>query len=189
MKKLSRFKRMKNDAVSFLIEELKMHNFNRFSVEEISSVRGYYPHVDKSFLHELLNFRLLKCLPVKLNFDNFIVDVKIDRRRVKNTITGELNEVCNEVQTSVSLLSKKIETNTYHILSPLEETSFEKKTKSYHKLVDLLDMRVKLIVELDKITAIHNKLCLIFEDDGTQPSILSEPSFCLTEDEIEKING
>lgn len=189
MKKLSKFKKMKNEASSFLAEELEIRNFNRFSAEEIQAVRNYYPDVDKPFIKELLDYRLSKCLPIKLNFDNFVVDIKIDRRSeylLKDNSDAEYKKIIvNEVITNVSISTKKVEKTTIRILSPVEETSTEKVVKSVHKLTDLLEARTMLIVEIGKITSIHNELCRIFHDDGGyQPSILSEPQYCLTPQEI-----
>lgn len=196
MKKPSLFKRMKIEASSFLVEELQKRNFNRFTEKELTEVRGYYPHVDKSFLDELLNYRFNKCLPIKLNFDNFIVDVKILRtseNKIDNTggnpvVVGKI--VINEVLTKVSFVSKKVENNTFHILGPTEETSSEKKVKTRHKLLELPDMRALILVELSKITNVHNELCRIFKDkEGIHPSILEEPGYCLTESEVKEINN
>lgn len=189
MKKLSQFKKMKNEAATFLSEELELHNFNRFTEEEIKSVYGYYPNVDKAFIAELITNRLLKCLPIKLNFENFILDIKILRKR-EYEFGSESSYVSNEVITKISFSSRKIETNNYHVFGPTEITSSEKKTKTRHRLIDLLDMRAALIVELSKITKIHNELCKIFKDiDGKHPSILSEPEYSLSGDEIKEICG
>lgn len=188
MKKPSLFKRMKTEAASFLVEELQKRNFNRFTEKELTHIRGYYPHVDKPFLRELLDYRFLKCLPIKLNFEHFIVDIKILRTREYEP-GGGISRNVNEVLTKVSFSSKKVENNIVHILGPIEETSSEKKVKTRHKLLELVDMRALMIVELSKITKIHNKLCEIFKDkENIHPSILDEPGFCLTENELEKIN-
>lgn len=189
MKKLSKFKKMKNEAAQFLVEELSEGNFNRFTENEIIAVTGYYPdNVDKPFLEELLKFRLLKCLTIKLNFDYFIVDIKIDRKRVYEP--DETSHIDNEVITRVSSISKRIEDNTYHILGPAEVTSSEKKTKTRHKFYELLEMRTSLIKEIEKITRIHNEFCKIFKDTfNIYPSILSCPEFGLSGKEIQEICG
>lgn len=189
MKKLSKFKKMKNEAASFLAEELQLCNFNRFSASEIEIIRGYYPHMDKPFIEELLKYRLSKCLPIKLNFDNFVVDIKIIRKSEHilkdNSDTEYKKIVVNEVVTKVSIATKKVEKTTIRIFSPIEETTTDKVVKSVHKLTDLLEARTMLIVELGKITNIHNELCRIFKDvGGFQPSILEEPEYCLTPEEL-----
>lgn len=194
MKKPSLFKRMKIEASSFLAEELQKRNFNRFTEKELTEVRGYYPNIDKPFLEEFLNHRFNKCLTIKLNFDNFIVDVKILRTSEKHLIEDSTTEykkvVVNEVLTKVSFVSKKVENNTVHILGPIEETSSEKKVKTRHKLLELVDMRALILVELSRITNIHNELCRIFKDKkGIQPSILKEPGYCLTKLEVKEINN
>lgn len=198
MKKPSLFKRMKIEASSFLVEELQKRNFNRFTEKELTEVRGYYPSIDKPFLEELLNHRFNKCLTIKLNFDNFIVDVKIlrtsllivDEEASEKTLVKYKKVVVNEVLTKVSFVSKKVENNTFHILGPIEETSSEKKVKTRHKLLELADMRALILVELSRITNIHNELCRIFKDkEGIHPSILKEPGYCLSKSEVKEINN
>lgn len=195
MKKPSKFKKMKNEAAQFLVEELSKGDFNRFTEHEIIAVAGYYPNVDKPFLEELLKFRLLKCLSIKLNFDYFIVDIKIDRKRVYEP-GGGMSRIDNEVITRVSPTSKRIENTViyslevpHYVPDPVKVSS-EKKTKTRHKFYELLELRTSLIKEIEKITRIHNELCKIFKDVYNKyPSILSAPEFGLSGEEIQEICG
>lgn len=174
MKKPTKFKRQKAEAVN-LLSNLPIKSFNRFTKEEILRATGKDTLDSKSDLHCLLTFCFEKTLTVKLNYPQFLLDIKLRRSSVPVGNYPLNNE------DEVSPINSKVKFNqVWCYVSPNM-----KKTSKFSNLGGYrgdLTMSISLFVEL------NNALCSIFEDyEGIQPTILQCPQFNLMPREIRAI--
>jgi len=160
MKKLSKFKKQKIEAADYL-NELPIRHFNRFTKEEIAlalnkDVLETSNDVEMFIRHCLDNTKV-----IKLNFDRFLVNIKIVRSGSKKIHTIN-NRVWIEISQNVKRQSKSFKL--------LQET------------------RPEIVEELAGIGIINNVLCDIFEDEASiQDPIMENPKLFLSPEKIELI--
>ena len=157
MKKLSRFKKQKLEASEFL-SELPIRHFNRFTQKEVALALNKNVLETSNDVEALVKWCFDNTKPIKLNFDKFLVNIKIVRTGQKRNDSID-NRVWIELTQNVRRTSK-----SFKILA---------------------EVRAELVIELAKIGILNNILCDIFEDLASiQEPILENPKLFLTEEEI-----
>lgn len=157
MKKLSRFKKQKLEASEFL-SELPIRHFNRFTQKEVALALNKNVLETSNDVEALVKWCFDNTKPIKLNFDKFLVNIKIVRTGQKRNDSID-NRVWIELTQNVRRTSK-----SFKILA---------------------EVRAELVIELAKIGILNNVLCDIFEDRASiQDPILENPKLFLTEEEI-----
>jgi len=199
MKKPTKFKRQKSEAVEFL-SHLPLKHFNRFTKEEILKATGSEALTSKEDLQKLIAYCFDKTVTLKLNFHYHFLNIKLNRDRVKGlTRFVKYNEVWCDVSQNIrksSLKNKVARAQAHNIAeatlgaySELEYAVNNAHVKSA-KFCNLRSYRGDMIVELSQLVAINNKLCNIFQDDsGIQPTLLEAPAYWLDCTEIALIQN
>ena len=157
MKKLSRFKKQKLEASEFL-SDLPIRHFNRFTQKEVALALNKNVLETSNDVEALVKWCFDNTKPIKLNFDKFLINIKIVRTGQKRNDSID-NRVWIELTQNVRRTSK-----SFKILA---------------------EVRAELVIELAKIGILNNVLCDIFEDRASiQDPILENPRLFLTEEEI-----
>lgn len=181
MKKPTKFKRQKAEAVN-LLSNLPIKSFNRFTKEEILRAIGKDVLESKDDLHCLLTFCFEKTLTVKLNYPQFLLDIKLRRSSVPVWNNSDEDEAASDdFNEEVLPVTPKVKFNqVWCYVSPNMKKSSKFSTLSGYR--GDLTMSISLFVEL------NNALCSIFEDyEGIQPTMLQCPQFNLMAREIRAI--
>ncbi len=213
MKKITKFKRQKFEAVEYL-SNLPIANFNRFTKKEIKTAIGKENLESKQDLISLLTFVFDKTLTVKLNFDHHLVNLKIWRERKEkyhwlfnNSEWIKVNEVWLDIsqhirhgdteyiEKTITLIKSESELNSNTVIEfksdgdsdlNFNETIKFKRSKRSPKFDSLLNFRCNIMLELGGIIEMNNRLCLIFEDEyRMQNSLIKNPGYRLLNDEID----
>lgn len=160
MKKLSRFKKQKNEAAE-LLSDLPIRHFNRFTQKEVALALNKNVLESSNDVYLLVQCCFNNTKPIKLNFDKFLVNIKIVRTGQKRN-----NSIDNRVW--------------------IELTENVKRTSKSFKI--LTEVRAELITELARIVVLNNTLCDIFDDvTSAQDHILENPKLFLLPEDIEEI--
>lgn len=178
MKKLSKFKKQKIEAAEYL-SELPIRHFNRFTQQEVSLALNKPVLETSNDVYLLVRWCFDNTKSVKLNFDRFLVNIKIVR-------TGQKRNDSINNRVWIEVAQRFSDSRLVNEFLYANSTAHVKKLSKARKPFKILqEFRPEIITELAKIGIINNILCDIFDDRASiQDHILENPKLFISEEEI-----